>query len=576
MPNILEERIKKWKDKLIDLSKRNRLLNFRPTKVTSIHIVDELPPEVLRILVVDNSSVSFLPILKENEDLFNQNEEILESQEYQTYKKEGLDAKHTDLHLQTRLKKEHLSKNLQRISSKASSVMEEQGYNVLFLALGFLEWYESNDSDVKLRAPIILVPVELTRTSVRSDFKLKYTEDDPPFVNPALIQKLQNDYGIKVNLSLEELEDVDSQKVYSKFQKAIDGLERWRLTNDIYLSLFSFAKFIMYKDIEKFLKMLLGNRIIQAICGQVAEKDVSLDLLSEPKDLDKTLHPIKTFQVLDADSSQQQAILAAKNGESLIIEGPPGTGKSQTIANIIAECLVDGKKVMFVSQKMAALEVVKKRLDNAGLKDLCLELHSRKTNKNEVIKELARVLEQEKKPDHSHDEDLSKLEEIRDSLNTYVRDLHTPFGKLEFTPFKAYGMLSQCGNVKENGFVFQDADKWDKKRFDSCFDNLEDLVKSLEKVGQPYEHPWYGSRLKEFHYADKIKLQESFETFLADEIVFQAETSKVAQLVHFRCVDCLKDIKLLMEVCSVLLNSPVINREILTSERWDVIYLMNS
>jgi len=419
MPNIVEERIKKWKDKLVDLSKRNRLLNFRPTKVTTIKIIDELPSEVLSTLAIQNEGMEFLPLSSE-EELFKEEgaKEKTESPvEFQPYKKEELEDRYKDKYLQTDLLKEKLPKNLFRIYSKANSVMEEQGYNVLFLSLGCLEWYESDESNVKLKAPIILVPVELTRTSVRSKFKLKFHEEEPLILNPALILKLQNDFNITIDPIDEELETLDPQQIFSQFQRAIKKQNRWRITNEIYLSLFSFAKFIMYKDIAKFLSILLNNLIIRMICGQPLEQNVSLGLFLEEKDLDKVLDPRKTFQILDADSSQQQAIEAVKEGKNLVIEGPPGTGKSQTIANIISEFLAEGKKVLFVSQKMAALEVVKKRLDSNGLGDFCLELHSRKANKNEVIKELVRVLEMQKKPDHSHDEEIAKLEKIRVELN---------------------------------------------------------------------------------------------------------------------------------------------------------------
>jgi len=326
MSQILEERLKRWKEKLIDLSKRNRLLNFRQTKVTTVKIVDEIPSEIYKLVYLDGQTMEFLAKPEDEEENSededegqlkvqgeenNTPKEISPTQEFQKYEGEELEDKHIDKYLQTNLTKEQLQKNLFRIYSNASSVMEEQGYNVLFLALGCLEWYESQNSEVKLKSPIILIPIELTRKSVRSLFKLKSTEE-PPILNPALILKLQNDFGIKINSAI-DLEDSDPQEIFLMVQKAIEQNKRFRVTNDIYLSLFSFAKFVMYKDLEIYSEAILNNPIIQVISGEVVKGSDSLGLFCDLEEIEKNIHPLKTFQVLDADSSQQQAILAVKN-----------------------------------------------------------------------------------------------------------------------------------------------------------------------------------------------------------------------------------------------------------------------
>jgi DNA polymerase III delta prime subunit len=571
MPNICEERIRKWRDKLIDLSKRNRLLNFRPTKVTTIRITDELPSEILSILAIEKEGMEFLPIETSKEDLFKENEDSKEelTAEFKKYKKDEVEEKHKDKYLQTDLTKDKLPKNLFRIYSKANSVMEEQGYNVLFLTLGCLEWYESEESNIKLKAPIILVPIELTRTSVRSKFKLKYHEEEQLILNPALILKLQNDFGIKVEAIDEDLENIDPQQIFSQIQEAIRKNNRWRITNDIYLSLFSFAKFIMYKDIEKYLSVLLNNSIIKMICGQPAEEKVSLGLFIEEKDLDRVLVPLKTFQILDADSSQQQAILAVKGGENLVIEGPPGTGKSQTIANIISEFLAEGKKVLFVSQKMAALEVVKKRLDNNRLGDFCLELHSRKANKNEVIKELVRVLEMQKKPDHANDEEISKLEKIRNELNNYVKDIHTPFGNLEMTPFQAFGIITSHPEIKDIAFVFRETEGWDRKKFNLCCDLLDNLTFNLSKISDPSSHPWCSSRLTSIHYAEKLKLGELIEAIIENHLAIQNYVERLARNTFFNEPSSIADIEILMEANKLLQDTPSVTKSMLANQRWN-------
>ncbi len=537
--NIVEERIKHWKQKLIDLSKRNRLLNFRPTKVTTIRVIDEIPSEVYKLIVIDNVSMGFLPVAshekedKEKNDTGDKKKNTegeqksnVSSQEFQAYESSDLEEKHIDKYLQTNLSKDDLKRNQFRIYSKATSVMEEQGYNTLFLALGYLEWYESENSDVKLKAPIILVPVELTRKSVKGYFKLEYT-DEPPMFNPALIQKLKYDFGVILNIDEYFNDEINPQQILLMLQEAVKHYEQWCVTNDIYLSLFSFSKFIMYKDIEKYFSVLLESPIIKTICGQPLKQNVTLGLLEEEKDLDGILRSDNTFQILDADSSQQQAILAAKRGKDLLIEGPPGTGKSQTIANIISEFLAENKKVLFVSQKMAALEVVKKRLDNNGIGDFCLELHSRKTNKNEVIKELVRVLEIPQKPDHSHDDEIAKLEDIKKALNDYVNAIHNPYGKLEMTPYQAFGIINKHQDINDLSLVFKDVKEWSRHKYNKCCDLLDNLAFNLSKIHNPINHPWYGSQITEIYYQDKININKLLGSIIDNYSIMQSYLEKL-------------------------------------------------
>ena len=575
MLNIVTERVNKWKDKLIDLSKRNRLLNFRPTKVTTIHVTDELPPEVFKMVVLENEIMKFLPSDSDDSDktLFdtkesNTSKSTSESHDLEDYDENKIDEKHKDNCLQTELPDEQLQKNLFRISSKASSVMEEQGYNVLFLALGCLEWFESKDSSVKLKAPILLVPVELKRKSVKSPYKLSYT-DELPLLNPALIVRLANDFNVKISPLKDELENISPPDVFQGIRDAVKGFEGWRVTNDIYLSLFSFAKFVMYKDLDTNLKVVLENDIIKTICGQESNVKVSLDILCEPKEVENNLQPSKTFQILDADSSQQQAIVAIKRGGSLLIEGPPGTGKSQTIANIIAESLAENKKVLFVSQKMAALEVVKKRLDNAKLGDYCLELHSRKTDKKEVIKELSRVLELEKKPDHNHDDDLLKLEKTREELNAYVKELHMPCGKLAMTPYQVFGVLSSHADLADLAFVFKNSKEWDRKKYNKCCDLLSSLAHNLSNVHNPAQHPWNGSKITELTYEDKLKIIEIMELVASTYMDFKGHTEKLAYSASFLVPTSINDIVALLDAAKLIIDSPNPPKSVLQNKRWN-------
>src|SRR5258706_4962218 len=185
-------------------------------------------------------------------------------------------------------------------------------------------------------------------------------------------------------------------------------------------------------------RKLSEHPLIKELSGMgVDHTDAGNHGIPDPAGLDEAVRPNDCFQVLDADSSQQAAILAAKRGLSMVIQGPPGTGKSQTITNVIAECLAEGKRVLFVAEKSAALEVVKRRLGSVGLGDFVLELHSRKSNKKVVLQELQQVLAKEPPRARSTEVEARELESVRRRLNDYQRQLHAPAGGLEISPFRA-------------------------------------------------------------------------------------------------------------------------------------------
>ncbi len=456
MSDQVRLRLDHWKRRLIDLTKRNRLLNFKPTRVTTIHVVDELPAEAFRTLYLEQRAMVFLPLPEEtalqaalsdvatdeHADASAPQPILTEAIEFQRQDRARLPGHQLDTILRTELSEQKLDHSLLRIFQSSSSLLEDQGVNLLFLTLGMVEWFESDDSDVVLRAPLILLPVQLTRQTARGGFSLRATGDDP-LVNPALSEKLRLDFRVMLPELSEALEDFDPDGFLSGVQQAIADRKRWRVTNDINLGLFTFQKFVMYSSMERHEEQYAAHPVVRALCLGKGERLRPLpDEVREAR-LDEVFTPETTHQVLDADSSQQRALLAVKTGHDLALEGPPGTGKSQTIANLIAGALADGRSVLFVSEKMAALQVVYGRLATLGLHDFCLELHSNKANKRAVIAELARVLDSPHAPDHRDDTHLDRLSRLRDQLNGYAEDLHAPFGQLAVSPYFVLGELAR-------------------------------------------------------------------------------------------------------------------------------------
>ncbi|MCL4465482.1 MAG: DUF4011 domain-containing protein [Chloroflexi bacterium] len=428
---------------LLDLSLYNKLLNYRPLKAKGVEITDEKPEEVFRILVTEGRPMAFLPTKwtapKGEGPLFasaGPEEEALEQPE----EVEGPE-RFTDNKLQTPYPSEELQARLLNTYFAARTYIEEQGVNILFLALGMMRWFESEASDDVKLAPLILVPVELSRSNVRAKFRVRYTEEEIG-ENLSLRAKLATDFGLK----LPEFPEEDELRIEPYFRQvaaSIAAMRKWSVDHSaISLGFFSFGKFLMFHDLEQdewpekaqpadhpLLSRLLGDGF-----------PPTGELLGDDTDIDQVLAPEDSLCVVDADSSQTIAILEVNKGRNLIIQGPPGTGKSQTITNLIAEGVGRHKSVLFVAEKMAALEVVKRRLDNIGLGDACLELHSHKANKKALLAELRRSLElgQPRQPPSI---DIAELKRNRDRLNGYSRAVNEEIGASQLTPFEAYGRL---------------------------------------------------------------------------------------------------------------------------------------
>ncbi|MBA3242584.1 MAG: DUF4011 domain-containing protein, partial [Acidobacteria bacterium] len=435
-----------WKRKLLDVSKRNRALSFKPNKVTTIAIVDEQPAEVFRHLYLQERQMRFLPAQPEADahptlpvapagaDAAGgvagaEIEEGGPSPDFIPYATSELGARHTDDRLQTSALAESLDKSLRRIADQAQASLEEQGVNTLFLALGMLHYKESPSSEEMFRAPLVLLPVSLQRKSARAGYTAGATDDDP-MVNPALAEYLRRSFGITLP-DLPDLtnlpEQYDLQQLFVETTAAVANQAGWQVKTDIYLSFFSFQKFVMYKDLEVNAAAFGAHPLVRQVILRSGSSLRALPDEIRAAELDEEFPPEGTAQVVNADSSQLRAILAVSRNHDLVLEGPPGTGKSQTITNLIAQALSESKSVLFVAEKMAALEVVHSRLVEAGLGEFCLELHSTKANKRAVMRELAAALDASLQRPRTEEAATARIGAVRDELTAYARAVHEPF-----------------------------------------------------------------------------------------------------------------------------------------------------
>ncbi|WP_346355291.1 DUF3320 domain-containing protein [Azotosporobacter soli] len=423
VPAQLKKRIDEWRSRLIDLSKRNQLLNYRKNKSSTLEFREQDLNKMYEHLAGDGASWKvFMPAEPELEE---QQLELLPEKEKSKQldlltdtvqaKKDELISGETDPTVLKRI--------LTNLFRKSREEYQERGVHVLHLGLGMLKWSDplGGAKQDSFSSPLLLCPVTLNRENANKPFELALAEEDL-ILNPALAVKLKKDY----QLELPELDEAESELPVGDYLAAVRAWlpqDGWEVEPLAVLGMFSFEKLGMYHDLEKNIAHLAVHPAILGLSGVSRDGLAGGEVADVP--LDECQKPEETYQILDADSSQQQCIQAVLQGRSLVLQGPPGTGKSQTIANIIAEFLARKKTVLFVSEKMAALEVVYKRLDDRNLGHYCLELHSRKANKKEVLAELKEAAEQSPKPQSVPSAaDYQKLQRLRQELNDYVAALH--------------------------------------------------------------------------------------------------------------------------------------------------------
>jgi len=568
----LSTKLESSRKELLDLGLRNSLLNYRVSKRRSVDIIEESSAELFRLLVHESKVMSFLPAPKDSDD---QQESLPISPKYNGKKNSN---PLTDLWLQTEYTEKDLHKRLLSIFHHSRNYIQERGFNILYIALGMLHWYEDDNSDILRKAPLVLIPVEINRTSATEKFKVKYdgAEIDE---NLSLDAKLKNDFGIKYP-SFPELEDLDIYKYIASIEKNIGGMKRWSVSPDeVSLGFFSFGKFLMYRDLGEGSwpdnKKPVDHPLLASILESGFKEPISE--FNEEEKLDDYISPDNSNLVVDADCSQLMAILDVNNNRNLVIQGPPGTGKSQTITNIIAEAIGQGKKVLFVAEKMAALEVVKRRLDNLGLGDACLEIHSHNAKKKILLEELKKTFYLGK-PKIKEIESTSQLYlSIRDELNGYCEALHTIVGESNFTPYQIFGELYSLQSkftdidmpaINDDDDISIDYKYWNRTQLEQWKIQIINLQSIVSDMGIPVEHPFFGSDLQVFLPQDKDVLKANLTSAITTVKNLNKHTTELANYLGLKMKLVRSESEILIAAAERALNSPHLEGVKISTGEW--------
>lgn len=515
--------LEKSRKELLDLSLRNRLLNVprSRSRTRTIEIVDELSDEIFRILVRDKKAMSFLPGRDDSETEESQDDKdeiaALPQPEDEELNERGVAKRHVDTRLQTRLTSKGLQSRLLEFSYDARTFYEEQGVNVLFLAIGMLKWYEAEASDTARYAPLLLLPIALERESASERFKLRFIEEDLTS-NLSLLTKMQSEFNLKLP-ELPDMEDLIPSTYFEQVESACAGIPRWEVCrDDMVMGFFSFAKLLMYKDLDVSTwpdeQRLENHSILNSLLQDGFNSEPAL--IGEDEKIDPHIAPIDLLQVVDADSSQTVCIEEIKRGRNLVIQGPPGTGKSQTITNLIAGAVKQGKNVLFVAEKMAALDVVKRRLNAIALGDICLELHSNKANKRQMLDELQRTINLGRPHSGNVSEVADSLLRKRNALNHHCDVLNTRLEPSALTPYRIIGHLVRLksAGARPVDFELVQPEAWSVVEFRERKAQIFDLAERITEMGLPDEHPWRGVVLDAMLPMDVTRLCERLPSFV--------------------------------------------------------------
>ena len=562
---------------LLDLTTRNRLLSTprHRSRSKSAEIVGEVAASVYQRLVVDGKSVGFLPALEaptgdDQMGAAGSPAELRDEEDVSAVT--ATSRRHTKL--QTTMPREKLQSRLLGMYRDARAFEEEQGVNILFLALGFLRWYDSPSSERERHAPLLLIPVSLERRNAVSNFKITYSGDEIS-ANVSLQAKLKEDFNVDLPDVMEDTEDLSICDYFDRVSSVVGGLPRWEvLSDDILLGFFSFSKFLMYRDLDPETwpsgRGIDAHPLIRALLFDEGFRDDG-PLCGDDDPIDDLIDPTQMVHVMDADSSQSLAIEEARRGRSMVIQGPPGTGKSQTIVNIIAAAVNEGKTVLFVAEKMAALDVVKRRMDIIGLGDMCLELHSHKAKKKLVINRLAKTLELGRPNQVEVDRLCGELKAVRAELNGHVEAMHRSFLPAGISPYRVIGESVRLRNqgVPLPDFALADPESWTSEQFRDNVNLLGSFTAQIQQIGVPSVHRWRGVTVDSLLPADRDRLVRHLQAAMTRIDQLLAVTRDLSRFMRETVPRSGADTARLARLGLTLVSAPEMDRTCFGSTVWE-------
>lgn len=490
--------LEKWRLKLLDIGKRNRLINFLDTKNSSVSI---LAPDIEKLFKMLNSENKYeiVTVDKKETKLFSDDDNKINTLEknllIEQYRKKltskqilmcGIDLETTH--------------GLTMIYRKSKVFLTDKGINVLYVTFGMLHW-ESKESKEKYISPLVIIPVRLNNKNSIDSFTIQQYEDEV-LVNPTLKYKINEEFHLELP------EFVENMSLLSYFETVSKVVEKhgWFVSNEMKMGIFSFLKMNMFVDLKDNEQKVLKNPHVLNLLNQRTEP-----IYNYNNEEDFVFH-----NIVDADSSQLEAIKDAKRGISFILQGPPGTGKSQTITNIIAESLMDSKKVLFVSEKAAALNIVYQNLVDVGLDEFCLELHSYRSNKKDVIEQFYKTMIQDPKTISQNAlNELIKKDKYQLKLDEYAKTLHKKQDLIDLSLYEIFNEYAKYSDFPDTDYFIKNINQKSMHEFEKIQDLLDEYSSYVKDIGYDYRmNDWYGCNLQKINLEMHINIENSLHEII--------------------------------------------------------------
>jgi len=508
--NVVDD-IEKLRSQLLEMGKTNNLVNYQIKDERSIQITEPSADEILKKLVIDGCGLRVMNL------------------------KMAIGGSDDLRSLSSR---SDIDRKLERLIQQYRESFDNFGYTTVFIALGFVLWKGRNSA----KAPMILLPVRLKRDET-GNVRIFWSGDDV-CVSPTLIEKMKES-NVRVP-PLDPIETVaDMHGCIDIIKTSVEGRSEFGVNNHVVVDVFDFGKSVMYNDLDT---------SMWADISPLADKIFNPSTGTVEKIIDRNI-PACTYSILNADASQMSVIMDVLDGNSVVVEGPPGTGKSQTIANIIAECMGNGKNVLFVSEKMAALNIVKKRLDDANLARYVLELHSDNCNRKNFLREIERSMIAEEMFEPPPEQECAKLERVRSELDDFAEAVSTPAGKRKLSPYQLIGMReSAYANIKRRRrnpvkVDILDPAGIDDEEWDSLITLLRSAADILPQVMPVKKNVWKEHKVNGFTPDREHSLRDSIENVSKrlDDVTVSAK--EVCKIIGMTAPQTLREIMELSKIC---------------------------
>ncbi|MDE6441221.1 MAG: DUF3320 domain-containing protein [Clostridia bacterium] len=491
---------KAWQRRLLDLSLKNNLLNFR-YKRDCLHILSgDLSVFCARLEDKDKYKLNPVQMSVQGDTPFGAGSSGNMQELVLLEMKSGI--------VRTYSGQESLNETAGALIRKSRAAEEETGAKTLYLAFGFLKWYSKNDETEKY-APIALLPVSVKRTKTAG----VWLETGEGYeVNTTLLEFLKQEFGIDIRGV--EGKGLLPKEILAVFRAKTANMKGWYVYEDVYLAQFTFARYAMWADVKHNISEYKKNPLIAGLLSNTNQlTDNKLSGVSEDKS-----NPANIIVPLPCDSTQYAAVAESAKGTTFVLHGPPGTGKSQTITNIIANAVYAGKRVLFVAEKQAALQVVKKRLSEIGIGEFCLELHSGKsTDKGEIVRQIENTLSLKGTVDGEKFESAAaQIQSVRNSLKAPLDALHKK-RRLGVSVYE--GIIYYLQNKNAPELVNIESTFYDsltKSRLEECEKMLITAQAAAEECGGVYRSPFSGVNLTECERTTKSAVLCASEVVLAE------------------------------------------------------------